>query len=700
VIPAIRFRNLRALAGGFAIAAALGGCSGEERSDVLTQVGGAITSDANWGPAGNPYVLIDDVTVSEGVTLTLLPGVVVKADSISRELIVLGTLVAEGTAKQPIVLTSYKDDTAHGDTNRDGSSTRPSFGDWVGVGFAAGSPGGIGDFVEIRYAGYYGASGTNFSQGASAVDARVRTACTRCHLFPEPQILPRELWRDQIISMQELSNSLPLEFGGSLIGFSLRETVEWYEAQSPEVYSLPRSITRKGPAPIRFQKRGLSLGPEGIPAVATVERLEAGQFGGRAFVLSAVDMLNGNVHLISRSKGPLRIGSAGTPVRAVSGDLNGDGLTDLVVSDLGVLALSDKLAGRVVAALQSPDGSFAFEPILDGVGRVADARPLDVDLDGDLDVVVASFGWRRSGGIYLLRNEGAVGGPLDFRTETIVSRAGAVSVVPIPARQPDMGPGFAVAFAQQYETVSAFYPVSTEISGKASGPEIYGKASAPESGETPSATERDGKASATASDGKSKVAEMEEKATGASTKGNGYEEHVLYRAPHPNWGMSNLEAVDLDGDSDIDFLLAHGDTLDDGFAFKPYQGVMWLENRGEKGFEAHRIGTLYGAHRAVAADFDGDGDLDVVAAGYLPQVPQPFPRDHMRVDSIIWFERAGEEWIPWSVEVNHPRHTGLAVLDLNSDGRPDIIAPVNHAWEVKEQEGGSEMEVWFNRAVR
>ena len=673
VIPAIRFRNLRALVGGFAIAAALGSCSGDERSDVFTQVGGAITSDANWGPAGNPYVLTDDVTVSEGVTLTLSPGVVVKADSNSRELIVLGTLVANGTAQQPIILTSYKDDTAHGDTNRDGSSTGPSFGDWVGVGFAASSPGGIGDFVEIRYAEYYGTSGTNFSQDASSVDARVRTACTRCHLFPDPQILPRELWRDQIVSMQELSNSLPLEFGGSLIGFSLRETVEWYEAQAPEVYALPRSLTQKGSAPIRFHKRALSLGPEGIPAIATVERLEAGQFGGRAFVLSAADMLNGSVHLISRSEGPLRIGSAGTPVRAVPGDLNGDGLTDLVVSDLGVLVFSDDLAGRVVVALQSPDGSFAFEPILDGVGRVADARPLDVDLDGDLDVVVASFGWRRSGGVYLLRNETVADGPLDFRRETIVSRAGAVSVVPIPARQPNVGPGFAVAFAQQYEIVSAFYPVSTQ---------------------------NDGNAGATDNAEKALSTENDEKAKGDAASGNGYEEHILYRAPHPNWGMSNLEPVDLDGDSDIDFLLAHGDTLDDGFAFKPYQGVMWLENRGGGEYEAHRIGTLYGAHRAEAADFDADGDLDVVAAGFLPQVPQPFPKSHMRVDSIIWFERAGEEWIPWSVEVNHPWHTGLTVLDLNSDGRPDIIAPVNNVWGVKDQQGGSEMEVWFNRAVR
>jgi hypothetical protein len=165
--------------------------------------------------------------------------------------------------------------------------------------------------------------------------------------------------------------------------------------------------------------------------------------------------------------------------------------------------------------------------------------------------------------------------------------------------------------------------------------------------------------------------------------------------------MSNLESVDLDGDSDIDFLLAHGDTFDDGFAFKPYQGVMWLENRGGDQFEAHRIGALYGVHRAEAADFDGDGDLDVVAAGFLPQVPQPVPKDYyLRVDSMIWFERAGEEWIPWSIEINHPRHTGLTVLDLDSDGRPDIIAPVNNAWEVEEREGGPAMEVWLNLGAR
>ncbi len=653
VTPAKRFRTVAAPLAVFALAAPLFAAASAR---ALTHVGGVIASNESWGPAGNPYVLTDDVTVAEGVTLTLLPGVVVKADSAKRELIVLGRLTASATAVHPIVLTSYKDDAAHGDTNGDGSATRPAVGDWVGVGFAPSSPGGIGDFVEIRYAGYYGASGTNFSEDAGEVDARVRAACTSCHLFPEPGILPRELWRDQIVVMRDLVGSLAPESGGSSVGFSLREVAEWYQAQAPLNFQLPRSITRKGSGPIRFRKRELQLelGPGGGPAIATLGRLEPGEFGERDFFLSAVNMVDGSVHLISRSKGPLRIGSAGHPVRAIPGDVNGDGLTDLVISDLGDLALTDKEVGRVLVARQLPDGRFSIEPILTGVGRVADARPLDLDGDGDLDVIVAAFGWRRSGGIYLLRNQTAAGGRLAFRLEPILARAGAVSVVPIPAPSPNARPGFAVAFAQQYEVVSAFYPAS-------------------------------------------RVAGENEARAGA---GQGYDEHVLYRAPHPNWGISNLESVDLDGDSDLDFLLAHGDTLDDGFAFKPYQGVMWLENRGAGEFEPHRIGTLYGAHRAEAADFDGDGDLDVVAGGFLPQITQPLPKDHMRVESLIWFERTGAEWIPWSIEANHPRHTGVSVVDIDRDGRPDIVAAINNAWEIAEQEGGSALEVWFNRAAR
>ena len=46
-----------------------------------------------------------------------------------------------------------------------------------------------------------------------------------------------------------------------------------------------------------------------------------------------------------------------------------------------------------------------------------------------------------------------------------------------------------------------------------------------------------------------------------------------------NWGSSGIQLVDLDKDGDLDVILTHGDTFDDGIV-KPYHGIQWLENKG------------------------------------------------------------------------------------------------------------------------
>ena len=55
-----------------------------------------------------------------------------------KSLIVNGTVTAQGTAAQPIIFTSYRDDSADGDTNNDGTSNGAN-GDWDKIEFNAGS---------------------------------------------------------------------------------------------------------------------------------------------------------------------------------------------------------------------------------------------------------------------------------------------------------------------------------------------------------------------------------------------------------------------------------------------------------------------------------------------------------------------------------------------------------------------------------
>ncbi|MCE9669551.1 right-handed parallel beta-helix repeat-containing protein [Myxococcus stipitatus] len=64
--------------------------------------GGVLASDTTWTPAGNPWTLQGTLTIPEGVTLTLEPGVsVVTADS-TVYVEVYGSLVAVGTSASPI----------------------------------------------------------------------------------------------------------------------------------------------------------------------------------------------------------------------------------------------------------------------------------------------------------------------------------------------------------------------------------------------------------------------------------------------------------------------------------------------------------------------------------------------------------------------------------------------------------------------
>jgi len=78
-------------------------------------VSGIIDSDTTWSPSEcDPYVVIGNLNVQSGVTLTIEPGTTVKFES-SKVLAVQGTLVARGTPMSPITFTSNRTSPARGD---------------------------------------------------------------------------------------------------------------------------------------------------------------------------------------------------------------------------------------------------------------------------------------------------------------------------------------------------------------------------------------------------------------------------------------------------------------------------------------------------------------------------------------------------------------------------------------------------------
>ena len=87
---------------------------------------------------------------------------------------------------------------------------------------------------------------------------------------------------------------------------------------------------------------------------------------------------------------------------------------------------------------------------------------------------------------------------------------------------------------------------------------------------------------------------------------------------HPLSGSSDFELVDFDEDGDLDILISSGDNGDYSYTLKPYHGIRIFINQGDFKFKESYFFPMYGASKLRASDFDGDGDLDLLAISFYP----------------------------------------------------------------------------------
>jgi parallel beta-helix repeat protein len=137
--------------------------------DAIGLLGGTLPADAIipirsvTSVPNVTYVLLGDVIVPAGRTLTINKGVVLKGIYYWYRLDIQGKLVANGTADSMITITSIKDDNHGGDTNKDGTVTSPARYDWGGILFETSSDStSMLNYCRIKY-------GTVPSYGAAQI---------------------------------------------------------------------------------------------------------------------------------------------------------------------------------------------------------------------------------------------------------------------------------------------------------------------------------------------------------------------------------------------------------------------------------------------------------------------------------------------------------------------------------------------------
>ncbi len=119
-------------------------------------------------------------------------------------------------------------------------------------------------------------------------------------------------------------------------------------------------------------------------------------------------------------------------------------------------------------------------------------------------------------------------------------------------------------------------------------------------------------------------AQADEKLMRYENQGNGqFQEKVLLRFPAAH-GSTSFELHDFNGDGHPDILYTCGDNADYSMILKPYHGVYLFLNQGDWTFAQAYFFPMHGAYRAIARDYDQDGDLDIAAIAFFADyVHQP-----------------------------------------------------------------------------
>ncbi len=465
-------------------------------------------------------------------------------------------------------------------------------------------------------------------------ERRIVAFCSACHAMPAASSFARDAWHDEVMQGYHFyakSGRTDLDPPPPA------QAIAYFRRLATKDLIIPSTADSKQSFGVVFREEQLSIDSKipVPPAIACLKWLPA-RNGDRGLLIAG-DMRLGTIHGVTVDRGRLvrtEIGPFGHPCHVEPCDLDGDGLREFVVADLGSFDPDDHDRGRVLWDPLKPGRNRKPSVLAAGLGRIADVRPADFDNDGDSDLVVAEFGWQQTGGIHLLWNTGVAEGVPQFRSERVYARSGAIHVPPFDF-DGDQRLDVVALVSQEHERVEL----------------LLNRSPLP------------------------------------------WEVRTLWAAPDPAFGLSGLELVDLDNDGDRDILFTNGDTFD-SLSIKPSHGIQWLRNDGDLKFTHQRIADLSGAYRAIAADFDNDGDLDFVASTWLPRQSIHSEVDVTSMPALVVFEQTKPmQFERHTLQQGRPCFAALEVGDFDRDGDPDIAV----GWFLSSMnQSTSWVSVWWN----
>ena len=154
-----------------------------------------------------------------------------------------------------------------------------------------------------------------------------------------------------------------------------------------------------------------------------------------------------------------------------------------------------------------------------------------------------------------------------------------------------------------------------------------------------------------------------------TNKGNAqFQQQEVLRFP-PSYGSSSFELDDFNKDGFPDIVYTCGDNADYSVILKPYHGVYIYMNDGKNNFTQKYFFPINGCYKAIARDFDNDGDLDIATIAFFPDYI------HRPEEGFVYLKNEGNfQFKPYAIDAaKNGRWLTMDAGDVDGDGKIDLV---------------------------